>query len=134
MIARLAIAAALAVLPTAAFAAEGETIDKAYNSTWTAPCDIGSPEPLQCMLDILDNPKAGQKFAIFRVATRDIHNDRKCGFAFPVVMNTDGQLITATKDFTLTITYRGSAGLNVMGLPDSLCGLPLNGTYSELGD
>ncbi|WP_173995767.1 hypothetical protein [Agrobacterium tumefaciens] len=129
MIARAAALALFAVLPTVAFAAEGESIDKAFNSTWTIPC-VG---PNQCTLRIFDHPTAGKKFAAFRVGSYDVANDTKCGFVFPVVLNEDGQLYTATKDFVLTITHRERA-INVAGIPDSLCGLPIAGDYTELGD
>ncbi|MDK1386570.1 hypothetical protein QN224_14255 [Sinorhizobium sp. 8-89] len=75
----------------------------------------------------------GRRFAAVIVATNDPAADPVCSYVFPVIMNTDGQLITATKEFPsrsrLSIT-----AVYVEGISDRLCGIVLDGHYRELRD
>jgi hypothetical protein len=123
------ILAALALAPSLAIAGGGDRIETAFDGSWTTNCS----GPYQCSLEIFDRPQIGRRFAAFIVATNDPAADPVCSYVFPVIMNTDGQLITATKVFTLKIALVDN-GIYVDGIPDSLCGIVLDGHYRELGD
>ncbi len=89
--------------------------------------------PYQCSLEIFDRPQIGKRFATFIVATNDPNPEPMCSYVFPVIQNTDCQLITATRDFVLKIALVDN-GIDVDGIPDALCGIVLDGHYRELGD
>ncbi|WP_429819102.1 hypothetical protein [Ensifer sp. B1-9] len=125
----LPILAALALFPSLAFAGGGDRIETAFDGSWTTNCS----GPYQCSLEIFDRPQIGKRFAAFIVATYDTKDDRVCSYVFPVILNNDGQLITATRDLVLKIALVEN-GLYVEGVPDRLCGIVLDGHYRELGD
>ncbi|MGH0214419.1 hypothetical protein NKY66_10945 [Sinorhizobium meliloti] len=125
----LPILATLAFAPSLAFAGGGDRIETAFDGSWTTNC----PGPYQCSLEIFDRPQIGKRFAAFIVATYDTKDDPVCSYVFPVVLNTDGQLISATREFVLKIALVEN-GIYVDGFPDRLCGIVLDGHYRELGD
>ncbi len=127
---RAALLAALVAFPSLAFAGEGEPLLGSY----TTNC----PSPHQCGLHIIERPTEHglQLFAAFTVETRDDEAAPMCkgsgGVVFPM-MRIHDFLASTNKEFGVVIRT-AAHGLTVENLPDSLCGVRLNGAYSEIGD
>lgn len=117
--------------PSLAFAGEGAP----FVGNYTTNC----PSPHQCSLAIMEHQtEDGLKtFAAFTVTTRDNDALPMCqgegGFVFPMILNNDGVLVSANRDFVVRINLK-EGGLYVDGIPDALCGVRLVGTYQEIGD